>query len=158
MSEMTISKAFISWTWFYQKPWFIKWLLWCASSLCRYQDFQRTQDNLVGTQARLLIMATRSNAQFLAASVTEFMTVWAMSGEASLNLFYNWRYHHHRLQLHPWKTGCSPLPASLYSFPPSLLSLSQASPQRACREGEKPPQSCSSPGSSDCKECFFRPQ
>ena len=40
----------------------------------------------MGTQARLLIMATRSNAQFLAASVTEFMTVWSMSGEASLNL------------------------------------------------------------------------
>jgi hypothetical protein len=32
-------------------------------------------------------MSTRLNAQFLAASVTEFMTVWALSGEASLNLF-----------------------------------------------------------------------
>ena len=31
-------------------------------------------------------MAIRSNAQFLAAYVTEFMTVSAMSGEASFNL------------------------------------------------------------------------
>ena len=31
-------------------------------------------------------MATRSNSQFLAASVTEFVTVWALGGNASLNL------------------------------------------------------------------------
>ena len=68
-------RPFIYWVSLCQKTWIIMWLLWYASSLWWIQAFQCPQDNLVGNKTSWLKMAIRSNAQFLAAYVTEFMTV-----------------------------------------------------------------------------------
>ena len=127
-------RSFISWILLCQKTWFIKWLLWCASSLWWLQAFQRQQDNLVGPQ-------TITHGHQIKCSVPGSICDWIYDslGHERWSLpqpLHHRRYHHNGLQLHPWSTGCSPLPASL---PPFLLSPSQALPQRACRKGEKPP-------------------
>ena len=43
--------------------------------------------NLLGLNAAIAVnMSTRTNSLFLAASMTEFIMVWAMGGEDSLSL------------------------------------------------------------------------
>ena len=58
-------------------------------------------------------MATRTNSQFVAASVTEFLSVWSLGGEASLNL--TTRNGHAEV-----KFNCTlGHPCALHSLPPS---------------------------------------
>ena len=67
-------------------------------------------------------MAARSNSQFLSASLTEFISVWAQGGEASLNL--TTRAGVTNVQLN-CKLGHPDAP---HSFPPSLFSSHPPAP------------------------------
>ena len=64
-------------------------------------------------------MSTRANFQFVAASVTAFLSVWSLGGEASLNLTnrdglatvkFNWTLH--------WDTHVPFTPSLLLPRPP----------------------------------------
>ena len=82
-------------------------------------------------------MSTRSNSKFVAASVTEFLSVWSLGGEASLNL--TTINGHAKI-----KFNCTlGHPSGLYSLPPSPRQPRHCGPA----ERERP-----TPGSKDC--CF----
>ena len=51
-----------------------------------FEEVQQVPAHSVILTSRSYIM-TRKNSQFVAASLTEFLSVWSMAGEANLNLF-----------------------------------------------------------------------
>ena len=79
-------------------------------------------------------MSTRTNSQFLMASLTEFVSVWATGGLNQIH--HQQRCHYRRIQLHPWSSRCAPLHPSFPSSPfPCLPSSSSASSPRASQKG-----------------------
>ena len=70
-------------------------------------------------------MSARTNSQFLAASVTEFISVWAVGGDASLNLTTKGGFTTIGFNCtigHPGAPHSLPSPpSSAPSFPPPLL-------------------------------------
>ena len=122
------------------------WLLFTMKA----SKFWPTGSSWTQLDTLLAKMVSRTNSQFLTASVTEFISVWAIGGDASLNLTTKGAF---TTIIFNCTIG---VPGAHHSKPPTppsapSSSASPASPPRPCWVGEEQATSCPSPGNKGCK-------